>query len=229
MSCLRESIRRMDGDLPELLAAVENAPTLAAMMLAAWHLGRAIAVAVVEDVLNERAQRPTEWPLYPKCGKKLESKGFDDRSLKGLIGYLRGISESRTVQLRTKTAPAPIQIIAQYPRKRQPLLPRPLNHLQAQLRFGGKLSSCWQFHFLAQFCVLVCEPPFGNKQFAIHQRPQPGRGMIKGQIRRHLAQINLAQPSIALSRCANTVFSGLSVSALVQDQDTPLYPRPDAP
>ncbi len=86
MSCLRESIRRMDGDLPELLAAVENAPTLAAMMLAAWHLGRAIAVAVVEDVLNERAQRPTEWPPCPKCGEKLESKGFDDRSLKGLIG-----------------------------------------------------------------------------------------------------------------------------------------------
>ena len=86
MSCLRESIRRMDGALPELLAAVENAPTLVAMMLAAWHLGRAIAVAVVEDVLNERAQRPTEWPLCPQCGKKLESKGFGARSLKGLIG-----------------------------------------------------------------------------------------------------------------------------------------------
>ena len=89
MSCLRESIRQMGSTLPELLVAVENAPTLAAMMLAAWQLARAIAVAVVEDVLAERAQRPTEWPTCEKCGKRLESKGFVERTLRGLIGIVR--------------------------------------------------------------------------------------------------------------------------------------------
>lgn len=89
MSCLRKSIRQMGGTLPELLAAVENAPTLAAMMLAAWQLARAMAVAVVEDVLAERAQHPTKWPLCEKCGARLESKGFKPRQLRGLIGTVR--------------------------------------------------------------------------------------------------------------------------------------------
>ena len=84
MSCLRESIRHTGGDLAELLVAVENAPTLAAMMLAAWQLARAIAVAVVEDVLAERARHPTEWPMCKKCSKRLESKGFIERTLRGL-------------------------------------------------------------------------------------------------------------------------------------------------
>ena len=82
-------MRQMGSDLPELLLAVENAPTLAVMMLAAWRLARAIAVAVVEDVLSERAQRPTEWPQCEKCGKRLESKGLLKRSFRGLIGTVQ--------------------------------------------------------------------------------------------------------------------------------------------
>jgi hypothetical protein len=89
MSCLKESIRQMGGTVQELLVVVENAPTLAAMMLAAWQLARALAVRLVEEELKERAQRPTEWPLCKKCGKRLESKGFADRSLRGLIGIVR--------------------------------------------------------------------------------------------------------------------------------------------
>lgn len=89
MSGLRESIRHTGGDLAEMLVAVENAPTLAAMMLAAWQLARAIAVAVVEDVLDEWAQRPTEWPMCKKCSKRLESKGFVERTSRGLIGTVR--------------------------------------------------------------------------------------------------------------------------------------------
>jgi hypothetical protein len=79
----------MGGTLQALLVAVENAPTLAAMMLAAWQLARALAVRLVEEELKERAQRPTEWPLCKKCGKQLESKGLTDRSLRGLIGIVR--------------------------------------------------------------------------------------------------------------------------------------------
>jgi hypothetical protein len=89
MACRRESIRQMGSDVPELLLAVENAPTLAVMMLAAWQLARAIAVAVVEDILTERAQHSTEWPRCEKCGKRLESKGLVNRSLRGLIGTVQ--------------------------------------------------------------------------------------------------------------------------------------------
>ena len=64
-------------------------PSLGAMIFAAWRLARLLAVKLVEEELTERAQRPTEWPNCEKCGKKLESKGFDDRQLTELIGTVR--------------------------------------------------------------------------------------------------------------------------------------------
>ncbi len=89
MSSIGETVHEMGGPLEELLIVVENAPTLAAMMLAAWHLARAMAVSVVENVLAERAQRPTEQRHCGECGKRLESKGFVGRILRGLIGKVR--------------------------------------------------------------------------------------------------------------------------------------------
>lgn len=86
MSRLADSIRQMEAPLPELLGVLENAPTLAAMLLAGWHLARALAVKLVEAELEERAQRPAEWSTCERCGEKLESKGFVGRSLRGLIG-----------------------------------------------------------------------------------------------------------------------------------------------
>ncbi len=86
MSYLRECIHQMGGELEEMLVGVEKAPTLTVMMMAAWQLARGIAVKVVEEILEERAQRPTEWPKCKKCGKRLESKGFKERFLRGLIG-----------------------------------------------------------------------------------------------------------------------------------------------
>jgi hypothetical protein len=83
------SIPQVDSSLQELVIAIENAPSLGAMMFAAWRLARLLAVKLVEEELTERAQRPTEWPNCEKCGKKLESKGFDDRQLTGLIGTVR--------------------------------------------------------------------------------------------------------------------------------------------
>jgi hypothetical protein len=79
----------MDAPLPELLDALEKAPTLAAMLLTAWHLARALAVKLVEEELKKRAQHPTEWSECPKCGKHLESKGFVGHSLRGLIGLVQ--------------------------------------------------------------------------------------------------------------------------------------------
>lgn len=89
MSSLTDSIHQMGAPLPELLDALEQAPTLAAMLLTGWQLARALAVKLVEEELKKRAQRPTEWTECPKCGKPLESKGFVGRSLRGLIGRVK--------------------------------------------------------------------------------------------------------------------------------------------
>ena len=89
MSCLKASIPQVDSSWQELVTAIENASSLGVMMSAAWRLARLLVVKLVEEELAERAQRPTEWPNCEKCGKKLESKGFGDRQLTGLIGTVR--------------------------------------------------------------------------------------------------------------------------------------------
>jgi hypothetical protein len=89
MSCLKASIPQVDSSLQGLVAAIEKAPSLGVMMLTAWRLARRLAVKLVEEELTERAQRPTEWPYCEQCGKQVESKGFEGRQLKGLIGIVR--------------------------------------------------------------------------------------------------------------------------------------------
>ena len=86
MSCLKTSIPQVDSSWQELIAAIEKAPSLGEMMLAAWRLARQLAVKLVEEELARRAQRPTEWPNCERCGRKLESKEFKERQLSGLIG-----------------------------------------------------------------------------------------------------------------------------------------------
>lgn len=86
MSCFRESIRQVDSSLQEMVAAIESATTMTAMMLAAWGLARTLAVKLVEEELAGRAQRRTEWPRCERCGSRLKNKGFAERQLRGLIG-----------------------------------------------------------------------------------------------------------------------------------------------
>jgi hypothetical protein len=89
MSCLKTSIPQVGSSLQELVTAMEHASSLGVMMLVAWRLARQLAVKLVEEELTRRAQRPTEWPNCEKCGRKLESKGFVERQLTGLIGTVR--------------------------------------------------------------------------------------------------------------------------------------------
>jgi hypothetical protein len=89
MSCLRDSIRQSDPSFQELVEAIENASSLALLVLSAWRLAREFAVKLVIEVLTERAQRPTQWPNCPKCGKRLHSKGFISRQVISLIGIIR--------------------------------------------------------------------------------------------------------------------------------------------
>ncbi len=89
MSCLIQSIAQSDPVLQELVEKIRNATSLAWLILVALQLGRAVAVKVAEEVLNERGQVRTKWPGCPQCGQKLESKGLEPREMLTLIGWVK--------------------------------------------------------------------------------------------------------------------------------------------
>jgi hypothetical protein len=89
MLCLHDSIRDDDPSVQCLLRAMEDAPSLPALILATWQVARVLAVHLVEAVLAERARQPTAWPPCPACGASLRSKGFAQRQLTSLIGPIR--------------------------------------------------------------------------------------------------------------------------------------------
>ena len=99
MSYLTKSIAQGDPFLQELVERMKNARSLALLILAALQLGRAVAVKVAEEVLNERGQEATEWSACPKCGKKLESKGLELREMITLIGVVKWWRRSGAVRV----------------------------------------------------------------------------------------------------------------------------------
>ena len=86
MLCLHDSIRDDDPSVQCLLRAVEDAPSLTALILATWQVARVLAVHLIEAVLAERARQPTAWPPCPVCGTVLRSKGFASRQMRSLFG-----------------------------------------------------------------------------------------------------------------------------------------------
>lgn len=62
--------------------------TLAALVLSAWQMGMWLARVFVEYELKQRAQRPEQWGQCPKCGAKLQSKGFANRQMLTLVGWV---------------------------------------------------------------------------------------------------------------------------------------------
>jgi hypothetical protein len=89
MLCLHDRIRDDDPSLQCLLRAMEDAPSLTALILATWQVARVLAVHLIEAVLAERARQPTAWPPCPVCGASVRSKGFAQRQLTSLVGPLR--------------------------------------------------------------------------------------------------------------------------------------------
>jgi hypothetical protein len=92
----KQSVRRIaqrtglsKSSVQQLLRPIAEAQTLAQLILAVWPLARVLALHMVEDVLAERAQRPSTWPPWPTCGVPLCSKGCAQRQLMGLFGPLR--------------------------------------------------------------------------------------------------------------------------------------------
>jgi len=89
MSCLMKTIRQSNPECQVMLDELANAATLSCMIIIAWRLARTIAVLLVEEVLTNRAQAPTEWSMCEKCGKRLQSKGFAPRQIKSVIGIIK--------------------------------------------------------------------------------------------------------------------------------------------
>ena len=89
MLCLYDTIHHDDPALQRLLSAVEDAPSLTALILAAWPVARLLTVHLVEAVLADRARWPSSWPPCPACGRPLRSKGFATRQVTSLFGPLR--------------------------------------------------------------------------------------------------------------------------------------------
>jgi hypothetical protein len=89
MLCLHDSIRDDDPSVQCLLRAVEQAPSLTALILATWQVARVLAVHLIETVLAERAHQPTTWPPCPACGTTLRSKGMARRQMMSLFGPIQ--------------------------------------------------------------------------------------------------------------------------------------------
>ena len=79
MPCQIKNIQYDDSTLQQLFSRLENSVSLTALVLTAWELARRLAVLLVEQTLEKRARRPTDWKNCPICGKKLHSKGLAKR------------------------------------------------------------------------------------------------------------------------------------------------------
>src|SRR5262245_3561281 len=89
MLWLPNSIRDDDPSMQCLLRAVEDAPSLTALILATWQVARVLAIHLIEAVLAERARQPTLWPPCPACGASLRSKGVAPRQMHSLLGPIQ--------------------------------------------------------------------------------------------------------------------------------------------
>jgi hypothetical protein len=104
MSCLRDSISQIEPSFQDLIGAIETASTLTLLITSAWNLARALAVRLVEEVLAERSQIPTQWADCPKCGRRLHSKGLVERQINSLIGVVVRLVRLRCFGIASQSA-----------------------------------------------------------------------------------------------------------------------------
>ena len=88
MLCLFDSINEKNPVLAKMFETLENASTLSALVLSAWHLAMYLVAKFVEAELEKRAVQKRNWGKCPQCGKNLQSKGFQGREMKTLVGKI---------------------------------------------------------------------------------------------------------------------------------------------
>ena len=89
MSALMIALAQALPSVQPQLDAVRQAPTLHRMIRLAWQLGLAIAVLIVQDILQERGRAPAEPQICPQCQTRLHSKGLLPRQLTTVLGVIR--------------------------------------------------------------------------------------------------------------------------------------------
>ena len=89
MSSLMTNLQQALPSVQPQLDAVRQAPTLPRMILLAWQVGLAIAVLIVQDLLQERGRAQGEPPTCPQCHTRLESKGLRPRQVTTVLGIIR--------------------------------------------------------------------------------------------------------------------------------------------
>jgi hypothetical protein len=75
-------------ELQQLYEKLQKSVTLASLVLVAWQIGLWFARTLVTHHLNERAQLPELWGNCHQCGSRLESKGFVNRRMLTLVGWV---------------------------------------------------------------------------------------------------------------------------------------------
>ena len=68
------------------LSALSAATTLPEMVMVALQVGLMVARWLLETELMRRAHRPQDWGQCPHCGRRLHSKGFQQRQMQTLVG-----------------------------------------------------------------------------------------------------------------------------------------------
>jgi len=88
MLCLLNSISEKNPVLAKMLETLENSSTFTVLVLvlSAWHLAMCLAAKFVEAELEKRAMQKRNWGKCHHCGKNLQSKGFQRREMKTLVG-----------------------------------------------------------------------------------------------------------------------------------------------
>jgi len=89
MSYLMQIIREIDPSWQAMIEEIEKATTLSLILRAAWHLAYTLVVDLVESELTKRARQKTVWENCPRCGRRLQSKGFEPRQITSLLGIIR--------------------------------------------------------------------------------------------------------------------------------------------
>lgn len=72
----------------EQIKALKAAGSLAQMVCIALQIGLLMGRRILEDELYERAKEQQKWPDCPKCGKRLNSKGWQVRQIQTLVGII---------------------------------------------------------------------------------------------------------------------------------------------
>lgn len=93
---LAKLLLKYDSTLQPHLTQLTHAHTLVALVLAAWHLARAVAVRLLEELLNERGQAFDGGTQCPVCGRFMDNKGFKARKMLTLVGWVTWRRRIRT-------------------------------------------------------------------------------------------------------------------------------------